>query len=481
MADALSRRSPGRPKNDLAPLGGGSDAFSESGIQLPILVVEDDPDLREALMDTLALSGYAAHAAANAEEALAWLERGDAHPGLVLSDVQMPGMDGHGLLRNLKARWPELPVLLMTAYGQIDLAVQAMREGAADYLPKPFEPDRLLVAVARYYRGREGEAGEVIAEDAATRAMLDLARRVAVTEASILLTGESGVGKEVFARFIHQHSRRAKGAFVAVNCAAIPENLLESVLFGHERGAFTGATSAQAGKFEQASGGAILLDEVSELPFNLQAKLLRVLQEREVERVGGRTPIKLDVRVFATSNRDLAAWVAAGHFREDLYYRLNIFPLEIPPLRRRRGDIAALARHFLKRFESVVGRSGFALSDAALAELTGYGWPGNIRELANVLQRAMILAHGAVIGPEHLMLPHASGREMPRVQEMAAESGAPDLGLKDMERETILGTLRRSGGSRRKTAEVLSMSERTLRYKLKQYREAGYLDEDEPL
>ncbi len=442
---------------------------------LPILVVEDDASLREALMDTLELSGYAAHAAADGEQALAWMEK--ANPGLILSDVQMPGMDGHALLRTLKARWPEVPVLLMTAYGQIDLAVQAMREGAADYLPKPFEPDRLLAAVARYYRsGEESPESEVIAEDAATRTVLDLARRVAVTEASVLLTGESGVGKEVFARFIQQHSKRGKGPFVAVNCAAIPENLLESILFGHEKGAFTGAASAQAGKFEQASGGVILLDEVSELPLNLQAKLLRVLQEKEVERVGGRAPIKLDVRVFATSNRDLAAWVKEGNFREDLYYRLNIFPLEIPPLRQRRGDIGALARHFLKRHENVVGRGGFTLSSAALSELTGYGWPGNIRELANVLQRAMILAPGTEIGPEHLMLP----RDL--VNKAIQETPPPaDLGLKDMERETILGTLRRLGGSRRKTTEALNMSERTLRDKLKRYREAGLLDGDDLL
>lgn len=446
---------------------------------LPILVVEDDAALREALMDTLELSGYAAHAAADGEQALTWMGKGTF--GLVLSDVQMPGMDGHALLRSLKARWPEVPVLLMTAYGQIDMAVQAMREGAADYLPKPFEPDRLLAAVARYYRsGEESPESEVIAEDAATRAMLDLASRVAATEASILLTGESGVGKEVFARFIHQHSKRGKGPFVAVNCAAIPENLLESMLFGHEKGSFTGAASTQAGKFEQASGGVILLDEVSELPLNLQAKLLRVLQEKEVERVGGRTPIKLDVRVFATSNRALAAWVKEGNFREDLYYRLNIFPLEIPPLRHRRGDIRALARHFLKRYENVVGRSGFVLSNGALAELTGYGWPGNIRELANVLQRAMILAPGTEIGPEHLMLPRDLANDF---SHNAVQEGgrSADLGLKDMERETILGTLRRLGGSRRKTAEALDMSERTLRHKLKQYREAGYLDGDDLL
>jgi len=445
---------------------------------LPVLVVEDDDALREALTDTLELSGYTAIASANAEQALAWLEKGN--PGLVLTDVQMPGMDGHALLLALKNRRPELPVILMTAYGQIDRAVQAIRDGAADYLPKPFEPDRLLATVARYFRqAGEAPASGVVAEDPSSRALLDLARRVAASEASVLLTGESGVGKEVFARYIHQHSARQKGPFVAVNCAAIPDNLLESVLFGHEKGAFTGATATQAGKFEQANGGILLLDEISELPLNLQAKLLRVLQEREVERVGGRSAVPLDVRVIAATNRDLAAWVGEGKFREDLYYRLNVFPLEIPPLRHRADDIAPLARHFLKHSEQVVGRGGFTLSGPALAELTGYSWPGNIRELGNVIQRAMILATDAEIRPEHLMLPRSMIRA---VQGAVKDVGLPgDVGLKDVERETILGTLKRMGGSRRRTAEALDMSERTLRHKLKQYREAGFLDGDDLL
>lgn len=442
---------------------------------LPILVVEDDAALREALTDTLELAGYSAMAAADAEQALAWLEKG--RPGLVLSDVQMPGMDGHALLQILRQRHSDIPVVLMTAYGQIEKAVQAIRDGAVDYLPKPFEPDRLLATVARYYRrsGDEFDAG-LVSGDPASLALLDLTRRVAVTDASVLITGESGVGKEVYARYIHRQSARNKGPFVAVNCAAIPENLLESVLFGHEKGSFTGAVAAQAGKFEQARGGTILLDEISELPLNLQAKLLRVLQEREVERVGGRSSVALDVRVLAATNRDMAAWVKEGRFREDLFYRLNVFPLDIPPLRERPLDIAPLARHFLERFEGVVGRRGFSLSDAALAELTGYDWPGNIRELCNVMQRAMILAPGAEIGPDHLMLPHAAGRA-------TREGGAPsmEMGLKDRERETILETLRRMGGSRRRTADVLNMSERTLRHKIKQYREAGFLDGDDLL
>jgi two-component system response regulator FlrC len=450
---------------------------------LSVLVVEDDPALREALTDTLEMAGYSAPSASTAEQALALLEK--APPGLVLTDVQMPGMDGHALLRALKARHPEIPVILMTAYGQIDRAVLAMRDGAADYLPKPFEPDRLLTAVAQHFR-QAGEAAEpsLVAQDPASLALLELARRVAKSDASILLTGESGVGKEVYARYIHQHSVRAKGPFIAINCAAIPENLLESVLFGHEKGAFTGATTAQPGKFEQANGGILLLDEISELPINLQAKLLRVLQERVVERVGGRSPLLLDVRVIAATNRDLSAWVAEGRFRDDLYYRLNVFPLEIPPLRSRPADIPALAKHFLKRHEQVAGSSGFSFTSAALAELTGYDWPGNIRELGNVVQRAMILATDAAIGPEHMMLPQSSSRlarsrsvDIPdRHPQVPAESG-----LKDVERDTILNTLRRMQGSRRKTAEALMMSERTLRHKLKQYREAGFLDGDDLL
>jgi two-component system response regulator FlrC len=442
----------------------------------PVLVVEDDAPLREALADTLELAGYTVVPAVDAQQALAWLEKGV--PGLVLSDVQMPGMDGHALLRAIKARRPEIPVLIMTAYGQIERAVEAMREGACDYLPKPFEPERLLAAVARYFRHDEvSDHLGIVAEDSATLALLDLARRVAATDTTVLLTGESGVGKEVFARYIHQHSARRAGPFVAVNCAAIPESLLESVLFGHEKGAFTGAASTQPGKFEQASGGILMMDEVAELPLNLQAKLLRVLQEREVERVGGRLPIPLDVRVIAATNRELASWVQEGRFREDLYYRLNVFPLEIMPLRERRGDIPALVRYFLKRFEDVIGRRGYLLSDAALAELTGYDWPGNIRELCNVVQRAMVLAPGTEIGPEHLMLP----RQAISSHQRPSAHPRGDMGLKDVERETILDTLRRMGGSRRRTAEALNMSERTLRHKLKQYREAGFLDGDDLL
>lgn len=431
--------------------------------QLGILVVEDDAALLEALVDTLTLAGYRVDSAISAEAALAALRR--EMPGMVLSDVQMPGMDGHALLRSIKAVSPGLPVVLMTAYGQIDKAVEAMRDGASDYLPKPFEPDRLLAIVARYLRFvQDPVGGAMVAEDSASKTVLDLARRVAATDATVLLTGESGVGKEVYARYIHGHSNRAKGPFVAVNCAAIPENLLEATLFGYEKGAFTGAASSQPGKFEQAQGSTLLLDEITEVPLHLQAKLLRVLQEREAERVGGRSPIRLDVRIIAASNRDLGEAVRQGRFRDDLYYRLNVFPLEIPPLRGRPKDILPLARHFLERFAGTVGKHEMRLSAAAQAELTAYDWPGNIRELGNVVQRAMILAPSAEIGPEHLLLPKLSPRP-----EIEMEGKA----IKDVERDMILQTLERCGGSRKQAAEELGISERTLRYKLQRYRAEG--------
>ncbi len=433
---------------------------------LPILIVEDDPDLREALADTLTLAGHAVITAENGEAALARLA--SQRVALIVSDVMMQPMDGHTLLKRVKATHPEVPVLLMTAFGMIEKAVEAMRDGACDYLTKPFEAEKLLALVARYMLTAPYEGGgDWIAQDAVSRETLSLAERVAASSATVLITGESGVGKEVMARFLHRHSPRADKPFVAINCAAIPDNLLESTLFGHEKGAFTGAQTAQAGKFEQANGGTLLLDEISEMPVALQAKLLRVLQEREVERVGGKKPIPLDVRVIATSNRDLEAEVAAGRFREDLYYRLNVFPLHIPALRERPADIVPLARHLLAKLAPGLGRIGLSLSKQAEDRLTQYAWPGNIRELENVLQRAMILAPGSVIDVAHLHLPQAAKIAAPAV---AAERPQD---IKTLERTHILETLAAVNGSRKLAAERLGMSERTLRYKLQRLREEG--------
>jgi two-component system response regulator FlrC len=366
---------------------------------------------------------------------------------------------------------PYLPVVLMTAYAEVDKAVDAMRAGACDFLLKPFAPQALLGYINKYELATARDDGGVVAEDAASRDMFAMARRVAQTDATVLLTGESGVGKEVVARFIHRNSARSKGPFIAINCAAIPDSLLEATLFGYEKGAFTGAQQAQAGKFEQAQGGTLLLDEVTEMPMGLQAKLLRVLQEREVERVGGKKPVELDIRIVATSNRDMAEAVARGVFREDLYYRLNVFPVAIPALRQRPLDILPIARYFITEHGARFGRTGMLLSLVAERVLTSYQWPGNVRELENVVQRALIMAPGSSIEPEHLNL--AGQLTPPPSVSLEAKKG-DNVNIKDLEREHILQTLAEVGGSRKQAIERLGISERTLRYKLQQYREEGH-------
>ncbi len=429
---------------------------------LPVLIVEDDPDLLEALCATLKLDGYTTLAASSGEQAIDLLR---THPaGLVISDVQMRPMDGYTLLQAIKRSHPWIPVVLMTAYGEVDKAVAAMRSGASDYLLKPFDPHSLLAHVRHYLLTVSDEdESEIVAEDPRTLTLLSLAKKVAATSATVMLTGESGSGKEVLARFIHRHSPRASRPFVAINCAAIPENLLESTLFGYEKGSFTGASQAQAGKFEQANGGTLLLDEISEMPLGLQAKLLRVLQEREVERIGGSKPVKLDIRLIATSNRDIPAYVQEGRFREDLYYRLNVFPLEILPLRERLQDIVPLAQRILDR-----SAPRCVLAQSAIRSLERYTWPGNVRELENVIQRAMILAAGS-IEAEHLNLPGSSARDTFR-GEAQREGDSPLRDIKSLERDHILQTLAAVNGSRKLAVQKLGISERTLRYKLQQYR-----------
>ncbi len=433
---------------------------------LPILIVEDDPDLREALTDTLELSRYRVLTAADGRDAMTVLQQHAV--GLVITDVQMPNMNGLALLHEIKASQPHLPVLLMTAYGVITQAVEAMREGACNYLVKPFEVNDLLTQVARYMLPASfGDAADAVMDDPRSSELFTLALRVAMTPATVLISGASGTGKEVLARFIHRHSPRADKPFVAINCAAIPDNLLEATMFGYEKGAFTGAVQAQAGKFEQAQGGTLLLDEISEMPLALQAKLLRVLQEREVERVGGHKAILLDVRVIATTNRDMAAEVARGSFREDLYYRLNVFPLEIASLQERPQDILPLARRFLADMAAAMGRPGMCLDAAAEQVLLRYDWPGNVREMENVIQRAVILASGDVVKPEHL---HLKALSAPAPADVPAEDPHD---LRSLERSHIMAMLASVGGSRKLAAQKLGMSERTLRHKLQQYREAG--------
>jgi two-component system response regulator FlrC len=438
---------------------------------LPLLIVEDDRDLRDALCITLELAGYAVIPAADGSEALAAMARRSV--GLVISDIQMQPLDGLGLLHEIKRVHAHIPVVLMTAFGDIESAVAAMRAGASDYLPKPFEPASLLAKVKRYrLRSVTGDDGGVVAADPKTVALLALARRVAASATTVLLSGESGSGKEVLARYIHRQSPRAGGAFVAINCAAIPDNLLEATLFGYERGAFTGATQPQAGKFEQAQGGTLLLDEISEIPLPLQAKLLRVLQEREVERVGGKKALALDIRVLASSNRDLGACVAAGTFRADLYYRLNVFPLHVLPLRERSADIVPLARRSLARQAQALARPLLRLAAGAEKRLLAYAWPGNVRELENVIQRAAILAEGDLIEAAQFDFGPAPAPAAPQRQtEVAAPGGAMDM--RSLERAHIVETLLAVNGSRKLAVQRLGISERALRYKLQQYRLEG--------
>lgn len=439
---------------------------------LPILVVEDDAALREAIVDTLELAGFGTVTASDGRAALNLLAQQAV--GMVVSDVAMQPMDGNQLLREVKVQWPHLPVLLMTAYGVIEHAVASLQAGACHYLPKPFAPDALVSQVTRFALTQPpGEANEMLAHDPATLHLRQLAERVAQSDATVLISGESGTGKEVLARFIHQHSARRNKPFVAINCAAIPETLLESTLFGHEKGAFTGAAQSHAGKFEQAQGGTLLLDEISEMPLPLQAKLLRVLQEREVERVGSNKPIALDIRVLATSNRDMASWVKEGKFREDLFYRLNVFPLQLPGLRERPGDIVPLARQTLQRLAAGQGRR---FTEAAEAALRVYAFPGNVRELENVVQRALILAPNPDIDAADLMLP---GHLSPTPAASPADNGKGEMpsNMRDLERQHILDTLAACHGVRRLAAEKLGMSERTLRYKLALFRDEGWIEE----
>ncbi len=439
--------------------------------QVDVLIVEDDVSLCEALCHTLELAGYRAISADNGQQALNKLRQYQVK--LVVSDVQLSNMDGIALLENIKLQFPDLPVLLMTAYGTIPKAVKAIQAGADEYLVKPFEAESLIAHVAGYLLPKSSSTSEPVMEDVNIKRLFGLAAKVAKSDVTVLMQGESGTGKEIIARYIHQQSPRRTNSFIAINCAAIPDNMLEAVLFGHEKGAFTGAFQASPGKFEQAQGGTLLLDEISEMDLGLQAKLLRVLQEKEVERLGGRKTIDLDVRVLATTNRNLKQQVANGDFREDLYYRLNVFPLKVPPLRERLQDIIPLAKELLQRH----WKGGKALPEfdrETIACLLAYRWPGNVRELKNVIQRAVILQSGNTISADNL----AFEDEFPDFSKAATchQSGDEnrlDDGLRSMEEKMILETLKQEGGSRKSTAERLGISSRTLRYKIARMRDAG--------
>ena len=430
-----------------------------------VLIVEDDAALRDALADTLRSNNIPVTAAASGPEALSILERGNI--GLVVSDVQMEPMNGHELLDAIRQRDPGIATILMTAYGTIEQAVGAIRNGASDYLVKPIDADTLIAIVKRHL-DVESHTGDPVAVDVRSLELLRIARRVAGCDATVTISGESGCGKEVVARYIHNQSPRREGPFVAINCAAIPETMLEAVLFGYEKGAFTGASAAHPGKFEQAQGGTLLLDEISEMDISLQAKLLRVIQEREVERIGGRKTIALDVRVLATTNRNLRECVQRGEFREDLYYRLNVFPLQILPLRERPGDILPLADLAVSRhFDTSRARPRFSAD--AEKELLAHGWQGNVRELENVVQRTLILLQGDSITAADLVFEPCSVTSSPG----ATSTAALQDNLKDREQQIIVEALAASNGNRAAVAEKLDISPRTLRYKLARLRKAG--------
>ena len=442
-----------------------------------VLIVEDDLELREALYDTLDLAGFEVLQADSGEAALALLDK--CQTDMVVSDVNMGAMNGHELLARLGKRYPSLPVLLMTAYADVNSAVNAMRSGAVDYLVKPFKPQALVDSVNRYVGSVcQTLDQQPVAQEPSSKELLALARKVAVTAFTVLISGESGTGKEVLARYIHTNSSCAEGPFVAINCAAIPENMLEATLFGHEKGAFTGAYSSNPGKFEQANGGTILLDEVSEMAPGLQAKLLRVLQEREVERVGGKKVIPLNVRVIATTNRDLLEYVAENKFREDLYYRLSVFPLQWKPLRERALDIVPLAERLLNHYCLKMNKNLVTLDAEAKDCLRQYQWPGNVRELDNVIQRALILQRADRIVADDLMLtvqaPAVDLVDKYDQEHQEADDDGLENGMKNHEYQLIVDALKIERGRKKQAAEKLGISPRTLRYKLAKMRESGF-------
>lgn len=433
-----------------------------------VLIVEDDPVLREALAETMTIAGHTYITAKDGKEALALL---DIHNlAVVLTDIRMDKLDGNYLLNEIQRKRPGLPVILMTAYGSVEDAVTAIRHGAVDYLQKPFSAQVLTEKINQYIKVElDDNDDDPVAQDPKSQALLTMALRVAQSDVGVMISGESGTGKEVLAHFIHDHSPRKKQPFIAINCAAIPEQMLEATLFGYEKGSFTGAYKSTAGKFEQAQGGTLLLDEVSEMSLSLQAKLLRVLQEKEVERIGANKMISLDVRILATTNRQLKDEVQAGRFREDLFYRLNIFPLQWHPLRERKNDIIPLANYLIRKHCHHKHPVVPVISLTAQQLILAYPWPGNARELDNVVQRALVLQNQGIIEAEHLQLSLTSTM----APETSAAASSKNLQIHEF--ELIEKTLLEHEGNRQQVAALLGVSERTLRYKLAKMREEGYV------
>ena len=430
-----------------------------------VLVVDDEASMRAALDANFRRSGWQVSTAGGVEEALAKFR--SAPCGLVVTDMRMGDGDGLAVMQGVRQIAPETAVILLTAYGSVPEAVQTIKEGAFDYLMKPVSFSQLEEAAQRIL-GRmpawqEENAPEFVGHSAIFQALIAKARRVALTEADILVEAESGTGKELLARLIHRASSRASKPFVAVNCSAFPENLLESELFGHVRGAFTGAIAAKPGKFQVADGGTLLLDEIGEMPLSLQPKLLRVLQEREIDRLGDIHPLPINVRVIATTNRSLSALVEAGTFRADLYYRLNVIPLSIPPLHQRRDDILDLAEHFLRKYEPKNQRRQFRITPELADAMRCYDWPGNIRELENFVRRALALAHSTTLGLELFSSVTTASAPSP------TSLPRPGVTLQDLERSLLEATLLATNGNRTRTAEMMGVSLRTVRNKIREY------------
>ncbi len=442
-----------------------------------VLIVDDEADGRDGLAELTARWGYDVQTAVDGAEALR--RAIEWHPDVILSDLVMPNMDGLWLLRALRAELPDCPVVLLTGRGSIQIAVQAIKEGAWDFIEKPLEVSRLRIVVERALEKKEtmrevqllrrrlaalAPGTDMVGGSPAMQKVFELVKKVAASNASVVIGGESGTGKEVVARAIHGLSPRRDKPFVALNCSAIPATLIESELFGAERGAFTGADQRRLGCFELAHNGTLFLDEIGELPSELQAKFLRVLEERKFRRLGGRAEVEVDVRVLCASNRDLKEEIRRGRFREDLFFRLGVFSIQLPPLKERREDVPPLVHHFIEKFNAETGKRVQGVTPAAMEVLQGYAWPGNIRELRNTVERAMILADGDVLTEEHL-----PPEMQPDGPEAAALRLPLGLALDEVEKDYILATLQRNGGNKARTAELLGISEKTLYNKLNRY------------
>lgn len=440
-----------------------------------ILAVDDEPNMRRLLEIMLKQAGYQAIVASNGKEALEILQKEGAD--LVVSDLHMPGMDGLGLLSGMRSSDIETPVIIVTAHGEIESAVNAMKLGASDYILRPFDLETLEMAISKaldiarlkvenkFLRNEiEKQSASLIGQSSAMQKVDDAIRQVAPEKATVMLVGETGTGKELAAQSIHRLSNRAKGLFVAVNCAAIPSEMLESELFGHERGAFTGAIKDRTGKFELADGGTLFLDEITEMPIKLQAKLLRALQESTIEKLGGHRPINVDIRVIAATNRDPLQAVKEGLLREDLYYRINVFRIDLPPLRNRTEDIPSLAQHF-------IGQKGMHIDDEAMSLLRAYQWPGNVRELENILERATIVCQENTIKKAHLPTDIQSPQSVQTLNQSVDEIVTLSIpqATENLERNMIERALKLTKGNKSKAAKMLEISERSLWYKLSNY------------